>query len=428
MISRRTFAGALLLGGHVLWAGCTTSGERNAMLDVVRRLNTLEAEVPTNPRDNEYVLKRMEFARAAVVNGAYERAEVRLTQAFQQLESEHSNVAAAISSEEHKFYKGETYERAMLCFYLGYIKYFLGDYNEARICFERAIAADRAAVVKESTPISHGEDFGLAYYWLGKAYQKLNNMDAAAIAFKRAGQQVQRAEAEGERQEDCAKATVVAKRRQEGEAWAYRTFHDPKQPKWYIAETADLSDGEAAVRACAAPGSRLPAPVIRRSQSRAEFLTPRFQGQVNLTLTIELGDCPWKYLTGCRRLHRRIFRGPRVQAAGPLGSGRDAGPYQRERRCPSRQERHQGNSQPTALHRVGRGALGRIGRLAVLGLTAGAGLRLRRSSRARPAHGSAVDTGRQRCRAAALDEYVLRRVRAGQWGGMRPAEPTVRWR
>lgn len=307
MISRQRFAAVMVVCGLVL-AGCAANANRYAQVDAASRLNEMEAEVPTDPDNIDYVLDRMEFARQAVMCGAYHRGKVGLVEAFEQLESEHDNVGAAVSTEARKYYKGETYERAMLCFYLGYIEYFLGDFNTARIFFERALAADRAAVVKDSTPQAYGEDFGLAFYWLGKAYQKLRDTDAAAIAFKKARKKVERQKSASELQGDRGFAQDMVKRRQEGEAWAYRTFHDPKHAERFMPEIVDLSDAAAAARVSGDARSRQIDPVLRQPGSRDELLSLEFQRDVNLTLTIEVGRCPWKHLGGLHRERTQIAR------------------------------------------------------------------------------------------------------------------------
>ncbi|MBS3822238.1 MAG: hypothetical protein KGY81_10800, partial [Phycisphaerae bacterium] len=144
-------------------------------------LDTIEKNVVPDPDDVNYVLTRMEFARAAVRLGCPMRAEPKLLEAYEQLDVDRENTAAALSSEKYKYYKGETYERAMLCMYLGLIRYNEGKYNDARILFSRALTEDQKAVVEEDTPSIIGEDFALAYYWLSRAYAKLSQADNARI-------------------------------------------------------------------------------------------------------------------------------------------------------------------------------------------------------------------------------------------------------
>ncbi|MCX5684590.1 MAG: hypothetical protein NT049_13000 [Planctomycetota bacterium] len=294
--------------------GCEPTRDKTAW---VNPLDTMESHLVKDPKDRNYVLQRMEFGRVALVMGSDLRAKPRLMEAFDQLGAERSNTAAALTTEQLKFYKGETYERAMLLTYLGLLEYRAGEYNNARILLARALASDRAAVVNEKTPPSYGEDFGLAYFWIGRAFSKLSDADQCAIALRKAAAKVDRPK-DGPRElaADQKFAAEWEKKSAEGELWAYRTFTDPKEKDRFMEGLADLSQvrgtlGSApASLACACKDS----PVLKATDKREEFFTPAYQNDANAVLQVEVGRPPFKYLGGVdgeRTEYGRAFVQPR---------------------------------------------------------------------------------------------------------------------
>lgn len=265
-------------------------------------LDVMEQNIPQDPNDAGYVLGRMEFAQLAMQLGSFSRAETKLQEAFDQLEVDHANVAASLSSERYKYYKGETYERAAVCWYLGYLKYLQGDYNTARIFFSRSLLEDRKAVVHDDTPAVFGDDYRLGYYWLGKAYQKLGEEDNARIAFSKAGRPIAREadELRKEAEEDRKEASDSLENRRKGEIWAYERFNDPEEPERRIPDIVNLATVEeclptvqATLADCAAER-----PVDKIVRSGEDFFTPANQQQANCVLTIPFGPPPSKSLTG----------------------------------------------------------------------------------------------------------------------------------
>jgi tetratricopeptide (TPR) repeat protein len=303
----------ILAAALALAAGCEPQAQRTTPA-WVNPLDLMEPNLPADPKDSNYVLARMEFGRQAILLGSYTRARPRLREAFDQLEVEHDNVGAALSSERLKYYKGETFERAMLCTYLGILAYLDGNYNDARILLSRALVADRAAVVNEKTPAEVGEDFGLAYYWLAKAYAKLGDADNAAIALRKATTRTPRKvkDAERESKEDAKAAGEALKKRPEGEAWVYQTFHNPEKPDLYIEPIVNLAEAEGTLAgAPAVLQDAAPASPVRRSVDKPEeFFTPAFQTATNLVLTVDLGRCPYKYLGGISGERTEFGRSP----------------------------------------------------------------------------------------------------------------------
>ena len=273
-------------------------------------LDPMERSLPTDPENVNYVLARMEYGRQAIRAGCYLRAKPKLTEAFKQLPTEHENVAAAISSERLKYYKGETYERAMLCCYLGLTEYVTGNYEDARRLFMRALSEDQAAVVKKTTPTDYGQDFGLACYWLGKTYQKLGKSGNTAAAFKRAKFVPQRKKAAKELEKDQNDARKFIERRAEGERWAYQTFHNPESQQFFIAAAVNLAevndDLDSAPKEL--PATAAQDPILRRAADKAEFFHPEYQQAANLILMIELGCCPPKILAGMHNERTEIIK------------------------------------------------------------------------------------------------------------------------
>jgi len=310
--------------------GCEPQAQR-APPAWVNPLDLMEASLPADPKDTNYVLARMEFGRQAILLGSYTRARPRLREAFDQLEVEHDNVGAALSSERLKYYKGETYERAMLCYYAALAEYLAGNYNEARILLARALLADKGAVVEKSTPAEVGEDFGLAFYWIGKTYAKLGDMDNSAIALRKAATRTPRKnkDAERESKEDAKAAGEMLKKRAEGEAWAYRTFHNPEKPDLYIEPIVNLAEAEGTLAGAPAvlPGAAPASPVRRATEKSEEFFTPAFQTATNLVLTLDLGRCPYKYLGGISGERTEFGRSPvRPRTVRVYLDGHYAGP------------------------------------------------------------------------------------------------------
>jgi len=323
--------GIAIIGAAVLLAAGGCEPQRAKGPAWTNPLDAAEARLVKDPNDKDYVLSRMEFGRLAILLGSPLRAKPRLMEAFEQLDVEHENVGAAISSEQFKYYKGETYERAMLCIYLATIEYQTGDTNNTRIFLSRALTADRAAVVKDSTPREVGEDFGLAFYWLGKTYARLDDTDNCTIAFRKATTPTPRKEKDAARElkDDRRKVEEWLKLSAEGERWTYETFHSPEKPERFIDGIVNLADvrGSAAAAPAALPGAAPDNPIVHGTDKPAEFFTPDYQADSNLVLTIDVGRCPFKYLGGISGERTEFGRFPILpHAVRVYIDGHDAGP------------------------------------------------------------------------------------------------------
>jgi len=296
MVGRVMLIAVLAVG--LLWiAGCEPQRKE---VGWVNPLDRFEASLAKDPKDNNYILQRMEFGRAAMLAGCDLRAKPRLMEAFEQLGADRSNTAAALTTEQLKYYKGETYERAMLTTYLGMMAYDAGQFNDARILFSRALSADKAAVVKDTTPASYGEDFGLAYFWIGKAYARLGDADNATVAFRKAAAGAERTAAAKELAQDQKMFRDWEKTGREGELWTFKTFHDEKNRELFMDGIVNLSEvrGALAEAPASLPEAAPTNPIVRIAENRAEFFTPAYQATANLVCTIEMGRCPFKYLAG----------------------------------------------------------------------------------------------------------------------------------
>jgi len=323
----QTALGAIALGLAVLMvSGCEPEKKKGW----VNPLDGYEATLPKDAKDSNYILARMEFGRAAMMLGSNSRAKPRLMEAFDQLGAERDNTAAALSSEQFKYYKGETYERAMLAIYLGMLEYQAGEFNNARILFTRALAADKAALTSDKMPVAYGEDFGLAYYWIGRAYARLGDADNSAIAFRKVDTKgPPRPKAGQEAREDEKACAEAVKRRAEGEAWAWKTFHDPQKKALYMDDIVNLEDVKAKIAGppAALPSASKDSPVLKVAGAREEFLTPGFQNEANVVCMIEVGRCPYKYLGGINGERTEFGRVPcRLQGLRVYVDGHYAGP------------------------------------------------------------------------------------------------------
>jgi hypothetical protein len=192
----------------------------------------------------------------------------------------------------------------------------------------RALAADAASVVKQDTLQVYGDDFALAYFWLGKTFAKLGDADQCRIALQKAAVRSERADAAKEAEQDLKMCEALAKRRIEGEAWAWKTFGDPKNPTLFIEGLTNLTEvSQTAVTPPAnLPGAAASSPIVRVTDNPAEFFTPAYQAETNVTCLIEVGRCPQKYLTGISGERTEFMRVPTyVSAIRVYVDGHDAG-------------------------------------------------------------------------------------------------------
>jgi tetratricopeptide (TPR) repeat protein len=260
------------------------------------------------PGQKDYVMWSMEYASLCLLGGNYDAARKELLVCYKNIqtaEDENRAAAAVISDESLKLFKGEPFERAMLCTYLGWLHYIAGDYNNARIFLARA---DMEDATTEDDMADFRHDFQLAHYWLGRAYLQLDQPDNARVAFNNAANHVQR------KNEQAEKAAIQRQQKSDLETRVrleQKSFKEATTGKKPVANAADMS----ACTPIAQAAEKLPwavgeSPVIASAATPKEFFTVDYQKEVNLIIMIETGVGPIKYLVGENQFMDAIMRAP----------------------------------------------------------------------------------------------------------------------
>jgi len=292
-------AAALLLLG-----GCGPSKEQIALCQAMYARQDRQPNVNESAQfihkycaahDRDYVMWAMDYASLCLLGGNYDMARAELLKAHADInkaEDKGKETAAALSNESLKLFKGEPYERAMLCCYLGLLHYMDGDYNNARIFFAQADLHDATT---EDDMKDYRNDFALAHYWLGRAFLHLDQPDNARVAFTKASVHVPRKNEQSEWESLCKAQARQREKRMRLEKKSYAEATDEK-----VAGAADMSNccPEADLPAQLGDGGGNPSPVIACAQSPREFFSVDYQKEVNLLLFIETGAGPVKYLVG----------------------------------------------------------------------------------------------------------------------------------
>jgi len=248
----------------------------------------------------------MDYCSLCIMGGNYDAAHDELLRCYSDItkrKDDEKAKAAAMSNESQKLFKGEPFERAMVCTYLSVLNYMRGDYNNARIFGARADMED-ATTNDDMKDYRH--DFRLAHFWLGKAYLKLGQEGNARVAFTKACERLPRKK-EDKEWSGFQKAHAKAREKRmrlEKVAYERATKSDPP-----IAGVADLSASpslkELPDPPAGAPGED---PVLARAASVQEMASVDFQKQANLTLLVETGLAPIKYLIGENGCMDKIIR------------------------------------------------------------------------------------------------------------------------
>lgn len=262
--------------------------------------------------DKDYVMWSMDYASLCMMSGNYDAAEAELLKCFLDIEKRQDTAkekTAALSNESSKIFKGEPFERAMVCTYLGMLHYMRGEYNNARIFCNRANMADATT---EENMKNFRNDFRLAHYWLGRTYLKLGDEGNARVGFQKAGQRITRKREDRELKSIQKSQAKAGKKRMRLEKKSFEIASTGQNP---IPGAADMSATPAMQEMPAAllsqtenPGA--PSPVVLVAKNREEFLSVNYQKQVNLIVVIEIGQGPTKYLVGENGYMDRIVRFP----------------------------------------------------------------------------------------------------------------------
>jgi tetratricopeptide (TPR) repeat protein len=245
-------------------------------------------------QDCDYVMWSMDYSSLCLMGGNYDVAYEELNRCYKDI-LKHEDLAkerqAALSNESKKLFKGEAYERAMVCVYLGILNYMKGEYNTARMFFTRADLED-STVFENMKDYRH--DFQLAWYWLGRTYIKLDKMDSAAVSFRKAGEHVPRKNEEKEFKKIQKEQDRQCKQRCDLEKKCYAQASAAKPPIENFVDMSLATDYDKMPDTLLeTPGQN---PVISVAGSLDEFLTLNYQQEVNLILIIEVGTSPAKYL------------------------------------------------------------------------------------------------------------------------------------
>lgn len=299
--------------------GCAAQQNQNQLAKALSARTDLAADYNQSARfiydsyvakhDKDYVVWSMEYASLCLMGGNYDAAHEELMKCYADIQGRQDKdkeTAAALSNEANKIFKGEPFERAMVCTYLGILNYIRGDYNNARIFATRADLEDATT---EENMKDFRDDFGVAHYWLGRAYLKLEQNDNARVAFKKASTHVPR---KNEQQELAQMQKVQASARQKRirlEQECYKRACSEKQPVPGAAD-ASVCPAEAEVPDCLSKDAAGSSPVLACAANAEEFFDVDYQRDVNLILMIETGIGPIKYLVGDDGYMDAIMRAP----------------------------------------------------------------------------------------------------------------------
>jgi len=310
-------AAALLLAGTL--AGCLPEGQSMLAKAMSARVDieptyaesaTFLQQSYLSTHDKDYVMWAMDYSSLCIMGGSYDAAREELLKCFLDIENRQDTdkeTAAALSNESAKIFKGEPFERAMVCLYLGILKYMQGDYNNARIFCTRANMADATT---EDNMADFRHDFRLAHYWLGRTYLKLGDEGNARVAFGKAGQYVPR---KGGESETRSIRKAQARARTERMSLEKKCYEKNSTGEEAVPGIADMSPSPAMAEAPRQLSGRVPSstpasPVIRGTDDPSEFLSLPYQKQVNLILIVETGIGPIKILTGENMAFDQIMR------------------------------------------------------------------------------------------------------------------------
>jgi tetratricopeptide (TPR) repeat protein len=140
-----------------------------------------------NRYGRNYALPYLHLASSAFTAGGYSIADEALSQVRPVMhriqEDTSKNVAAILTTEDQRQYKGDPYEVTMLNFYHGLIRYHYKDYERALALFRRSLVSDMDAHTKDTSEL---EDFTIGHLMAAKTYNVLGERDNAEIMLQKA--------------------------------------------------------------------------------------------------------------------------------------------------------------------------------------------------------------------------------------------------
>lgn len=144
---------------------------------------------PAEKTDENYALQNARLGSALLAENHIDEAEGAFSNAYEVMNSVGTNsggrtLGATLIDEKIRVWKGEPFERAMVCFYLGLIYYIRGDYNNARAAFENSQFKLREYDEKDDKKNKQVEsNFALGSLMLAKCWQRLGRDDLAVANF-----------------------------------------------------------------------------------------------------------------------------------------------------------------------------------------------------------------------------------------------------
>lgn len=245
--------------------------------------------------DQNYVMWTLDYASCCMLSGNYDEAGNAFMAArddIQKRQDKNRETLAALGRENIKLFKGEPFERAMLNCYVGLLRYFDGDYNNARIFFNQA---NKENATKGDNMSGFRDDFGLAHYWLGRSYLKLDQPDNARVAFHKAAQQWPH---KGQDREQSNLKKGHDRQRKERCKVEKKVFKTATTDKTKVDGVVDVSSSCTAGEECSQMAEWTDtdlSPVENCAATAQEFFSVDYQQQVNLILVVESGAAPFKY-------------------------------------------------------------------------------------------------------------------------------------
>ncbi len=314
-------AWSILLGATLASGGCGPDEAKIKMAQAMCARGNPKADYNASARflqsyamrrDKDFVMWAMDYSSLCMMGGNYNQAKTELLQCVADIENHQDTKKekqAALSDESAKIFKGEPFERAMLCTYLGLLHYMDRDYNNARIFCARADMADQTTADNKA---KYRNDFRLAHFWLGKSYLKMGQEDNARIAFVKACTMVPRDNEQQELKATRRKQASGRKKRMRLETRSYRLATKGNKPvpdARDVSASPDLTEMPAVLPGYPVQGQ--PEQVVLRSaSSRRQMCSSDFQKDVNLILVVETGLGPIKYLVGENQFGDAIMRAP----------------------------------------------------------------------------------------------------------------------
>lgn len=187
------------------WVSSDAMG--SAAAQDVREANNLSFSLKArNKDDHSFILPLLNRAMLYIDTGDYMRAFKLLLNAKAVMDSVQQS-GGELGAEQGKIFKGEYYEKSLACFYMGFLLYLNGDYQNARAMFMSSLEVDREGLpneeeiqeyIEDNTKASTksaaellavyeslGDDNRIAHYMLARTLVKLGDQENAKVSLKK---------------------------------------------------------------------------------------------------------------------------------------------------------------------------------------------------------------------------------------------------